>query len=117
MTHNAFRAAFDAATSPAATPGARNSRRAENQIDYLEARCDRLAMLCEAMWTLMRDELKLTDEQLIERINDIDMTDGRLDGQVNRGRAITCHECNRKVSRKFAKCLYCGALLAHDPFA
>lgn len=117
MTHGAFRAAYNAASSGEVRSAARTGRRAESKVDYLEARCDRLAMLCEAMWTLLRDQLKLTDVQLLDRINDIDMTDGRLDGKVKRGHAITCHKCDRNVSRKFAKCIYCGALLAHDPFA
>lgn len=47
----------------------------------------------------------------------IDLSDGRLDGKVNRSSAIECHQCRRKVGKKLARCLYCGALLAHDPFS
>lgn len=106
--------AFGAAWS---ATGAGESRRAMTEVEALAARCNRLAMLCEAMWTLIRDELKLTDEQLLDRINEVDLTDGRLDGRVERGSAIRCHQCGRNVARKFTKCMYCGSLLAHDPFA
>lgn len=115
--HNAFGKAYNAAIFGEGYSAARTGRRTENKVEYLEARCDRLAMLCEAMWTMLRDQLKLTDEQLLDRINEIDLTDGRLDGKVERGRAIICQKCGRNVSRKFSKCFYCGALLAQDPFA
>ncbi len=114
--HDAFGAAWRA-TGGMSTEGAGQARRAISQAEELEARCNRLAILCEAMWTLLRDQLQLTDEQLLDRINEIDLTDGRLDGRVERGSAIVCHSCNRRVARKFAKCMYCGEPLAHDPFA
>lgn len=113
---DAFGAAW-MATGGTVSDGAGQARRAISQTEALEAKCNRLAILCEAMWTLLRDHLNLTDEQLLDRINEVDLTDGRLDGRVERGSAITCHKCQRNVARKFAKCMYCGELLAHDPFA
>jgi hypothetical protein len=115
--YDAFGRAWQATGGSVSGGGSSDGRRALSHSEALEARCDRLAVLCEAMWTLLRDQLNLTDEQLLDRINEVDLTDGRLDGKVERGSAITCHKCNRNVARKFAKCMYCGEPLAHDPFA
>jgi len=116
MPNGGFGLAFSSILDAQDSRGASDGRRASTKADALEARLDRLAMLCEALWTLVRDELKLTDEALLDRINAIDLTDGRLDGKADRGSALTCHACHRTVSRRFAKCMYCGAVLAHDPF-
>jgi hypothetical protein len=91
------------------------ARRAETTAE-LEARLDRTALACEAMWTILRDKLGLTDEQLIERINDVDLSDGQLDGKVRKS-PVSCPRCGRTMSRKFPKCMYCGQPVVHDPFA
>ena len=114
----AFGMAYNLMSDTSSTGSAdRAGRRAQNKASELEARCDRLALLCEAMWTLLRDNLKLTDEQLIDRINQIDLTDGKLDGKASKDGVLKCHQCHRAVSKKFSKCMYCGALLARDPFS
>jgi len=115
-TYSAFTIAYEAAQDASARGGQRAAR-AERTAETLEARCDRLAMLCEAMWTLLRDQTGLNDEQLIDRINEIDLSDGTLDGKVDKSSGpIRCHQCDRAVGARFAKCMYCGAPVARDPF-
>jgi len=108
---------YDTGAQHMAEQASGRARRTARDVQALEARCDRLAMLCEAMWTMMREQLNLTDEQLLDRINQIDLTDGRLDGKVDRAGAIDCYKCGRTVSRRFARCMYCGEAVAQDPFA
>ena len=115
MHENAFRRACRTGEDPRMHSASDRSRKV-NTNDRLTARCNRLAMVCEAMWTLLRDNMKITDDQLLDRINEIDLTDGRLDGKVAHEHAIECPMCHREVSRKFANCLCCGSPLAHDPF-
>jgi hypothetical protein len=105
------------------TVGAQDAARAEGtarrvgtDVIELEARLDRTVLACEAMWTILRDKLGVTDEQLIERINDVDLSDGQLDGKVRKTPA-SCPSCGRTISRKFPKCMYCGQAIVHDPFA
>jgi hypothetical protein len=82
---------------------------------HLESAFDRSMMVIEAMWTLMRDKLQLTDEQLADRVNDIDLSDGELDGKV-RKTPVSCPKCNRTIARRFSRCMYCGQPVVQDPF-
>ncbi len=82
----------------------------------LEARLERTLMAVEAMWTLLREKLDLSEEDLIHRINEIDMSDGKLDGKVRKP-PVSCPSCGRTISPKFARCMYCGQQVMQDPFA
>ncbi len=85
-------------------------------VEELSARLDRAVMACEAMWTFVHEKLGVTEEEFVERINEIDMSDGQLDGKVRRP-PNACPGCGRAVASRFPKCLYCGALVSRDPFA
>lgn len=102
--------------SSEAARAAGSAQRARNDVAELESRLDRSLLACEAMWTILRDKLGVTDVELVERINDIDLSDGKLDGKV-RKEAVSCPKCSRTISRRFPKCMYCGQPLVHDPFA
>lgn len=92
-----------------------DARRAQTDVSILEARLDKAMLACEAMWTIMRDKFGLDDVQLIERINDIDLSDGKLDGKVRKP-VVACPKCGRKISQRFPACMYCGQPILHDPF-
>lgn len=104
------RAAADAAEAAGA------ARRVQKDAAELELRMDRLVLALEAMWTFLRDKLGVTEDELAARMNDIDLSDGRLDGKVRRG-AVSCPQCSRTISRRLPKCIYCGQAIVHDPFA
>ena len=91
--------------------------RAERKAENMEVRLDRALLTMEAMWTLLRDRLGVTEAELADRIVEIDMADGVLDGRARRS-ALECGQCSRKIPRRFARCMYCGAPdIQHDPFA
>ena len=92
------------------------ARRVASSAREVEDRLERAVLACEAMWTLMRDKLGVSDTELVQRINDIDLSDGRLDGKV-RKTAVSCPSCGRTIARRFPKCIYCGQVIVHDPFA
>ncbi len=77
-------------------------------VRELAARLDRLTLICHAMWLLLQEQTGLSDEALIERIKEVDLTDGRLDGKVARPPA-TCPKCGRTLSPRHWKCIWCGA--------
>ena len=85
-------------------------------VGEVDARLDRTLLAFEAMWTLLREKLGLSDLELVERINELDLSDGKLDGRV-RKTPVSCPSCGRTMSRKFTKCMYCGQAVVHDPFA
>ena len=93
------------------TPGTRPP----GPVSELEARFERALLMCEAMWTILRDKLGVTDLELLQRINDLDLSDGQLDGKVRKG-AVACPQCGRTIARRLPKCMYCGQAIMHDPF-
>mgnify|MGYP001819585725 CR=1 FL=1 len=85
------------------------------RVFALEERFERLVMVCQAQWALL-EESGLTEEQLNEKLREIDLSDGLLDGKV-RVRVVDCEACGRKLGHRHARCLYCGAPRGDDhPF-
>ena len=113
---SAHHAARAIAGESAAADASKAARAARTDAREVEERLDRTLLACEAMWSILRDKLGVTDVELVERINDIDLSDGRLDGKV-RKTAVACPKCNRTISQRFPKCMYCGQPIVHDPFA
>lgn len=71
---------------------------------------DRLALLTTALWSLASERLGITEEELQARVQQIDLSDGKLDGRV----AVPtsqCPKCSRQISRRHRTCLYCGTAL------
>jgi len=93
------------------------ARHASRTAETLEARVERLALVCEAMWTLLRDKAGVTEEELIDRVMTIDLSDGTLDNKAQRKHVRKCHKCKRPVGKRFDRCMYCGAPVARDPFS
>lgn len=89
---------------------ARGQHRADNameRVTQLEARFNRLALLTNALWGLLKETTGLTDEQLTQRVQELDMADGKLDGKVH-ATATPCGNCGRTLSQRHQKCLFCG---------
>jgi len=85
-----------------AARAAGDARSARNEAVEATARVERALLACEALWSLIRDKFGLTDEDLIHRMNEIDLSDGRLDGKVQKA-AYACPSCGRMISRRFPK--------------
>ena len=94
----------------------RQARSAQTRSREVEDRLDRAMLACEAMWSLLRDKLGLTEEMLLERITELDLSDGKLDGKVAR-QVAPCPHCQRPNSSRFIRCVYCGQALPNAPFA
>lgn len=94
----------------------RAARHAQSDASELDGRLERLAMTCEALWTILRDKLGVTDEELLDRITQLDLSDGKLDGKVKRT-AVSCPKCGRTIARRFPTCMYCGQAVMHDAFS
>lgn len=67
----------------------------------------RLQLLNQAFWELVRDKLGFTDADLEQLIRAVDMRDGVEDGRMT-DTALKCPSCGRISSSKHWKCLYCG---------
>jgi hypothetical protein len=80
------------------------------QTAELRETVDRLVLACQAMWALLSKETGLDDGQLLQKIREIDLMDGTLDGKL-RKQASTCPKCKRANGSRRQVCLYCGALI------
>ena len=83
-----------------------------NRIEDLNERIDQLAMILRGMWALL-EEGGVTTEQLMAKLEELDMQDGVADGKVRR-EPVDCPSCSSKVAPGLAKCQYCGADVALD---
>ena len=64
----------------------------------LEDRLERLALICMAMWSLVQSETNLTEDDLFERVKEIDLMDGVTDGKITR-QVAQCGSCRRRWPR------------------
>ncbi|MDH3399133.1 MAG: hypothetical protein OEM81_15085 [Acidimicrobiia bacterium] len=76
------------------------------KIQALDDRIDRLMLVVESMWSLL-EESGFTTKQLIERIKEIDGTDGAVDGEARKS-AGRCSECGAMLGRGLEHCQFCG---------
>jgi len=65
---------------------------------------------------LLRDKLGVTDVELLDRINELDLSDGKLDGKF-RKTPVSCPKCKRTIARRSKQCIYCGQPVVKDPIA
>ncbi|MCL1888066.1 MAG: hypothetical protein FWF96_04260 [Kiritimatiellaeota bacterium] len=86
------------------------------QADALALEVEKLYMITEALWTLVKRQAGLTDRQLLGLVKDIDLRSGKLDGRRKRETRPDCPECGRKMLSRSSLCLYCGAVVELDPF-
>jgi hypothetical protein len=80
---------------------------AGREVKRLQERLDALVLVNMAMWSLIQDRLGLTEAALADRVRDIDLRDGRLDGGVAPD-PVACTACGRTVSARRKRCIYCG---------
>jgi len=113
--HAAQRAAENAA-SGAAGRAASAARAARTDVSMLKLDVEKLLMITEALWSMLKEQTGYTDEDLTRRIQDIDLRDGKLDGKVAKDGPERCPNCHRTLLGDRPMCLYCGAPVKRDPF-
>ena len=77
------------------------------QLRELTAQVQRLQLLNQAFWELIRDRLNLTDADFERVAHEVDMRDGVADGKMTQT-GLQCPNCGRISSSKHWRCLYCG---------
>lgn len=82
-------------------------QRQGNRVRRFEDSIDRITLLNMALWSILKEKLGVSDDELLKRVEEIDLSDGKLDGKV-RVQVTVCPHCNRQMSCKFLRCLYCG---------
>ena len=82
----------------------------------LAARVDKLELISEALWDILREKTDLTEIDLIARVTEIDLKDGRFDRKKKKISAVKCGKCARINSKRHTHCLYCGEVFLVGPF-
>jgi hypothetical protein len=104
------------ATHREAEAARHSAARAERSQENTADRVSRLALITQAVWELLKEHHHLDDTDLLAKIEEIDLRDGKADGKAG-ATAKTCLGCGRKLSTRFAQCVYCGCDNPHySPF-
>ena len=89
----------------------RHVRKSERAVENLERslgeKVDRLTLICRAMWELIRENTNLSEQDLVNKVREVDLLDGQLDGKT-RVLPKKCSQCNMMMSPRHRRCIYCG---------
>jgi hypothetical protein len=112
---------FDAYQTGVESLQADTDRRVTNTADKLrdlERRYERMSLVTNALWQLLKAHTGLTDADLKQYIEKVDLADGVRDGRVTRSKgAMDCPHCSRRVLKSATVCAWCGEKLpSGDPF-
>lgn len=84
--------------------------RVNNDIEQINRRMDKITLVCQALCEQLKDHADLTNEQILDKIEEIDLRDGVIDKKIG-ARVIKCPNCGRNSNTKNDNCLYCGTRL------
>ena len=85
------------------------------ELGELRDQVERLTLLNQALWELLRDRVRLTDADLEKKAQEVDLRDGVLDGKMTK-HPLRCPNCSRVSNSRHRKCLYCGLEFQGDVF-
>ncbi|MEI8292311.1 MAG: hypothetical protein WCH99_22800 [Verrucomicrobiota bacterium] len=115
------RSYYDAVASVQAQADANNAKskamESQAQVEVLRQDVERLLMISEALWSFLKKEHGYTDDQLVEKVTEIDLRDGQLDGKTTQPTAAPCPQCGRVNLARRPRCIYCGTALPVTLFA
>lgn len=84
------------------------AREAATEVAFLKQKVEKLMMITEALWIVLKETTNYTDEDLKEIIREVDMKDGKLDGKVAAETPGTCPNCGQTLQKNKNICIYCG---------
>ncbi len=98
----------DAAARGDAARARTEAGQANREAAANDDRLDRLSLVCMAMWSLLQEKTGLTEDDLLQRVELLDLMDGEADGKAT-VRVQPCTSCDRPLGPRHKKCIYCGA--------
>jgi hypothetical protein len=81
-----------------------------DRMRTLEVRVSHMALACQAMWEMLRDRVGITEQELLAKMNEVDLRDGAKDGRMTPV-LTSCPACGKPSNSKNSSCMYCGAAL------
>jgi hypothetical protein len=108
---------FDPFSAREGTPApSARPRSQDGAITELQGELERLLLITEALWRILKEQHGLDEKELVRQITMIDLEDGRLDGRKPAKPPQPCPKCQRPLGKHRARCLFCGEPIAADPF-
>ncbi len=92
-----------------------SAREAKSELEYLKLDVERLLMITEALWTILKEKHGYGDDELVRRIEEIDLRDDKLDGRVAPSPPKPCPKCSHPLTKRRVFCVYCGTVVSRDP--
>lgn len=92
-----------------ASSASSKARASAQRAEELEGAIDRLLLITHALWEIQQNVHGLTDQDLVTKMQEIDMRDGRLDGKLRKRELRNCKQCGRVLNQKHPRCIYCGS--------
>jgi hypothetical protein len=84
----------------------------QDRLQELEHRYERMKLVTAALWQLLKAHTGLTDADLKQYIEKVDLADGKLDGKIARkGGAMDCPHCSRRILKTAVVCPWCSKRL------
>jgi hypothetical protein len=87
----------------------------KSETECLREQVERITLLNQALWEIVRDRLQLSDGDLEKVAQEVDLRDGKQDGRLSE-HPLQCPRCGRVSNSRHKKCLYCGLLFEGDAF-
>lgn len=91
-----------------AQSASRTAREAGTKVERLQFEIERLLLISEALWGILKERHGYDDTELQQRVMEIDLRDGKRDGKVSGSTPIKCTACGKTISKRHPCCLYCG---------
>ena len=95
----------------AASSAKQKAHESIQRTDDVAERLERLSLLCQSMWELLSERCQVTKNELVSKVVEIDLRDGRQDGKMEE-RVLECPRCKNRVASRRPKCVVCGAVVA-----
>jgi len=76
-----------------------------SEYDKLAEEVHHLNLMLETVWTLLKNETKLTDEELKKELMAVKLK--KAEAAANAG-PKTCKNCEKAISQESTKCIFCG---------
>ena len=88
--------------------GERTAARLQSETMRLESKIVALALICQALWEIVREKTNLTEKDIEDKMREIDLRDGRRDARIT-GHPTECPRCHRPAHTRQKICMYCAA--------
>jgi hypothetical protein len=93
------------------------AREAQTSAELLTHDIDRLLLITEALWTLMKQQHGYADDVLLRLIEEIEQKKTAVNGISVKNPPQLCPSCHRPNSAGRLFCIYCGQPVPGNPFA